>query len=104
MRLNDTTRAYSSGSPPSARPSGRAIQSHRRPGRRSGHEKFFALREPYHYALLRSTVTPTILKAGSALMCSIGSRSYIDVRTLPMRNVEALYANCAASSATPGSR
>jgi acetylornithine deacetylase/succinyl-diaminopimelate desuccinylase-like protein len=93
MRLNDTTRAYFERlaliSPPEAASRYNHITD---PAAAPAIEKFFALREPYHYALLRSTVTPTILKAGFRTnVIPSEAEATIDVRTLPDENVEEFY-------------
>jgi len=89
MRLNDTTRAYferlATISPPEA-------------ARRYNHitaavEKYFSEHELHHDSLLRTTIVPTILKAGfRSNVIPSEAEATLDVRTLPDEDVPAFYA------------
>lgn len=85
MRLTPTTRAYferlAEISPPSEAVRYRGIL---RPARAAEVDRFFRDHEPGHYSILRTSVVPTILKAGfrSNVIPSEGE-AYLDVRALP---------------------
>jgi acetylornithine deacetylase/succinyl-diaminopimelate desuccinylase-like protein len=93
MRLNDTTRAYferlANISSPEAAQRYRRVADPRYAGEI---DSYFAGHELHHYALLRSTVTPTILKAGFRTnVIPSEAEATIDVRTLADEDVEAFY-------------
>jgi acetylornithine deacetylase/succinyl-diaminopimelate desuccinylase-like protein len=85
MRLNDTTRAYFerlagiSGPASAARYNGLAD-----PQRTAGIQRYLAENEPSHYSMLRSSVVPTVLKAGFRMnVIPSEAEATVDVRLLP---------------------
>jgi acetylornithine deacetylase/succinyl-diaminopimelate desuccinylase-like protein len=85
MRLNTATREYfeklAAISPAADAARYRAILN---PGRAAAVDRYFRDHEPGHYSILRTSVVPTILKAGfrSNVIPSEGE-AYLDVRALP---------------------
>jgi acetylornithine deacetylase/succinyl-diaminopimelate desuccinylase-like protein len=93
MRLNETTRAYFEGlskvSPPekAARYKGLTGQEHS-----EAIQRYLAEYEPPHYSMLRTSVVPTILKAGFRMnVIPSEAEATIDVRALPDENVTKFY-------------
>jgi acetylornithine deacetylase/succinyl-diaminopimelate desuccinylase-like protein len=85
MRLNDTTRAYferlASLSPPADADRYRHVAD---PARAAEIDQYFERYEPAHYAMLHSTLVPTMLKAGFAFnVIPSEAEAYIDIRALP---------------------
>ena len=91
-RLNDTTRAYfermaSIGSPAMADRYLHVAD----PQRAAEIERYFYLYEPANFSVLRSTITPTILKAGFRFnVVPSEAEATLDVRILPDENLPAL--------------
>jgi acetylornithine deacetylase/succinyl-diaminopimelate desuccinylase-like protein len=85
VRLNQTTRAYferlAAISPPQAAARYRAVLN---PSRVYDVDAYFKRQEPGHYSLLRTSVVPTILKAGfRANVIPSEAEAYLDIRALP---------------------
>ena len=67
MRLNDTTRAYFERlATISHTGGGGALQRNPGPGESSGASTIFRQNEPMHWSMLRTSISPTIIKAASA--------------------------------------
>jgi acetylornithine deacetylase/succinyl-diaminopimelate desuccinylase-like protein len=85
MRLNDTTRAYferlAGISTPQQAARYRALLS----GSRAAEvQRYLAQNEPGHYSILRTSIAPTILKAGfRSNVIPSEAEAYLDVRALP---------------------
>jgi acetylornithine deacetylase/succinyl-diaminopimelate desuccinylase-like protein len=93
MRLNDTTRAYferlASISPPADAERYRHVAD---PVRGPEIDRYFERYEPAHYAMLHTTLAPTMLKAGFAFnVIPSEAEAYIDVRALPDEDTARLY-------------
>ena len=93
MRLNDTTRSYftklAAMSPPdkAARYTGLLD-----PARRAASERYLAEHEPNRYTMLRTSVVPTILKAGFRMnVIPSEAEATIDIRALPDEDIAAFY-------------
>ncbi len=94
LRLNDTTRAYferlATISPPEE------AYRYNRVGDRikSGEiDKYFQQHELGHYSMLRTSVTPTVIKGGFRLnVIPAEAEAYLDVRALPDENMPKLVA------------
>lgn len=91
IRLNDTTRAYfeklAQISPPekAARYTGMVD-----PARAPGIDRYFAEHEILHHSMIRTSVSPTILKAGFRQnVIPSEAEAYLDVRALPDENIDA---------------
>jgi acetylornithine deacetylase/succinyl-diaminopimelate desuccinylase-like protein len=93
-RLNDTTRAYFERlaviSPPedAARYNGLSDA-----GKVRSIQEYFAQHDPWHYATITTSVTPTILQGGrQANVIPSEARATLDVRALPDEDVDAFFA------------
>ncbi len=98
MRFNDTTRAYFqrlstiSSDELAARYLGLFD-----PAERPDSERYLALHEPQHNALLRTGISPTILSGGFRRnVIPSEAEAMLDIRALPDENPEAFYAHMAA--------
>src|SRR5262249_42302927 len=85
MRLNDTTRTYferlASISPPEKSARYKGLTSRQRS---AAIEQYLAEKEPQHYSMLRTSVVPTILKAGFRVnVIPSEAEATVDVRALP---------------------
>jgi acetylornithine deacetylase/succinyl-diaminopimelate desuccinylase-like protein len=85
MRLNETTRAYferlAAISPPGDADRYRHIGD---PARAPEIDSYFERYEPAHYAMLHTTLAPTMLKAGIGFnVIPSEAEAYIDIRALP---------------------
>ena len=94
MRLNDTTREYferlATISPPEQADRYNHLAD---PKRRPQIERYFAEHEPGHYSILRTSVVPTILKAGFRMnVIPSEAEAIIDIRALPDENVDDFFA------------
>jgi acetylornithine deacetylase/succinyl-diaminopimelate desuccinylase-like protein len=93
MRLNETTRTYferlASISPPADADQYRHIgDSVRGPEI----DRYFEHYEPAHYAMLRTTLAPTMLKAGIGFnVIPSEAEAYIDIRALPDEDMPRFY-------------
>lgn len=85
MRLNDTTRTYfeklASISPPDKAARYNALLN---PRTAAGVQKYLAENEPTRYSMLRTSVVPTILKAGIGMnVIPSEAEAVLDIRMLP---------------------
>jgi acetylornithine deacetylase/succinyl-diaminopimelate desuccinylase-like protein len=93
MRLNDTTRVYferlaTISSPEEAARYNGLVD----PARTTEIQSYLAEHEPMHYSMLRTSVVPTILKAGFRMnVIPSEAEATIDVRALPDENVPGFY-------------
>jgi acetylornithine deacetylase/succinyl-diaminopimelate desuccinylase-like protein len=94
MRLNETTRAYF-GKLAEIAPSGsaaryRELLSAQPP---ASLQRYFAENEPEHYSMLRTSIVPTMLKAGVGpnVIPSVAEATF-DVRALPDEDIERFFA------------
>ena len=97
MRLNETTRAYfeklASISGPERASIYKALLD---PKTAAGAQKFLREHSPSEYSMLRTSVVPTMLKAGvGANVIPSEAEATLDIRALPDENVEAFYAELA---------
>ena len=93
MRLNETTRAYFEGlaamGPPEKTARYKGLTS---PERAAAIQQYLAEYEPQHYSMLRTSVVPTILKAGFRMnVIPSEAEATIDVRALPDEDVPRFY-------------
>ena len=93
MRLNDTTRAYferlASISPAADADRYRHVAD---PARAPEIDRYFERYEPAHYAMLHTTLAPTMLKAGFAFnVIPSEAEAYIDIRALPDEDMPRFY-------------
>ena len=97
MRLNETTRAYfqkiAAISPPETAAIYKALLD---PKTAAGAQKFLREKDPEKYSMLRTSVVPTILKAGvGANVIPSVAEATVDIRALPDEDVKAFYAELA---------
>tara|TARA_B100001123_G_scaffold347691_1_gene396671 strand:- start:1459 stop:2763 length:1305 start_codon:yes stop_codon:yes gene_type:complete len=97
LRLNETTRAYFSRlseiSSPEEAARYRGVLD---PKQQQRIEHYFAEHEPQHYALLRTSVVPTIMNAGFRRNVIPGeAEATLDIRGLPDENPEEFYRDLA---------
>ena len=93
MRLNDTTRAYferlAGISPPPDADRYRHVGD---AARGPEIDRYFERYEPAHYAMLHTTLVPTMLKAGFAFnVIPSQAEAYIDIRALPDEDMPRFY-------------
>jgi acetylornithine deacetylase/succinyl-diaminopimelate desuccinylase-like protein len=93
MRLNDTTRAYFERLAAVSTPQQAArYKGLLDPERTVNTQHYLAQAEPTHYSMLRSTVVPTILKAGYRMnVIPSESEATLDIRVLPDEDVAQFY-------------
>ncbi|HUE04838.1 MAG TPA: M20/M25/M40 family metallo-hydrolase [Bryobacteraceae bacterium] len=101
MRLNETTRAYferlASISPPGDADRYRHVDD---PARAPDIDSYFARYEPAHYDMVRTTLAPTMLKAGFAFnVIPSEAEAYIDIRALPDEDIPRFYEEMRAAIA-----
>jgi len=89
MRLNDTTRAYferlATMSPPEKAARYNGLTD---PQKSAAIQRYLAENEPEHYSMLRTSVTPTVFKAGfQTNVIPSEAEANIDVRVLPDEDV-----------------
>ncbi len=94
MRLNDTTRLYfeklATISPPEKAARYRALLD---PQRAQAVQRYFAENEPQRYSMLRTSIVPTILKAGvGANVIPSEAEATLDIRALPDEDMPKLFA------------
>jgi acetylornithine deacetylase/succinyl-diaminopimelate desuccinylase-like protein len=93
MRLNATTRTYFTKLAAMSSPekSGR-YKGLLDPARRAESERYLAEHEPQRYTMLRTSVVPTILKAGFRVnVIPSEAEATIDIRALPDEDITAFY-------------
>jgi acetylornithine deacetylase/succinyl-diaminopimelate desuccinylase-like protein len=103
MRLNDTTRTYfekmAAISPPERASMYRALLD---PKTAADAQKFLRNNSPGEYSMLRTSVVPTILKAGvGANVIPSEAEATLDIRALPDENIDAFYTEMAKVIADP---
>jgi acetylornithine deacetylase/succinyl-diaminopimelate desuccinylase-like protein len=103
MRLNDTTRAYFERLASISQPADADRYRHAGdPARGPEIDRYFERYEPAHYAMLHTTLAPTMLKAGFALnVIPSDAEAYIDIRALPDEDMPRFYEEMRALIADP---
>ncbi len=94
MRLNDTTRTYfeklAAISPPEQAARYKELMD---PRKTASAQHYLAANEPEHYSMLRTSVVPTILKAGFRMnVIPSEAEATLDVRALPDEDVTKFFA------------
>jgi len=97
-RLNDTTRAYFERLATVSTPSQADRYLHVADPKRSHKiDQYFFVHEPGNYAVMRTTITPTMLKAGFRFnVIPSDAEATLDVRVLPDEDIPALLAKIKA--------
>ena len=103
MRLNETTRAYfeklAAISPPDRAAMYKQLLD---PKASAAAQKFLREQSPGEYSMLRTSVVPTILKAGvGANVIPSEAEATLDIRALPDENIDAFYKEMARVIADP---
>ena len=103
MRLNDTTRTYfeklAGISPPEKAARYNALLD---PKRAEEAQRYLQLNEPQRYSMLRTSIVPTILKAGFRVnVIPSEAEATLDVRALPDEDLDKLYAEMRKVIADP---
>jgi acetylornithine deacetylase/succinyl-diaminopimelate desuccinylase-like protein len=103
MRLNETTRAYfeklAAISPPDRAAMYKQLLD---PKASAAAQKFLREQSPGEYSMLRTSVVPTILKAGvGANVIPSEAEATLDIRALPDENIDAFYTEMARVIADP---
>ena len=93
MRLNDTTRTYfeklASASPPEKAARYNALLN---PRTAAAAQRYLAEYEPGHYSMLRTSVVPTMLKAGILNnVIPSEAEAIVDIRALPDEDISKFY-------------
>jgi acetylornithine deacetylase/succinyl-diaminopimelate desuccinylase-like protein len=103
MRLNDTTRAYFGKMAAVSVPERASIyKALLEPKSAADAQQFLRLHSPGEYSMLRTSVVPTILKAGvGANVIPSEAEATLDIRALPDENIDAFYAQMAKVIADP---
>ena len=94
MRLNDTTRTYfekmAAISPPEEAARYTALFD---PGRSAAAQRYLAENDPGKYSMLRTSIVPTMLKAGvGPNVIPSEAEATLDIRALPDEDIEKFYA------------
>lgn len=103
MRLNDTTRSYFEKLAEIA-PAGRAAEYRAlfNPATAEGAQRYLAEKEPEHYSMLRTSIVPTMLKAGVGQnVIPSQAEAVFDIRALPDENVPMLFQQIGAVIGDP---
>ena len=103
MRLNETTKAYfgklAGIAPPEQAARYRQLVSPQPP---AALQRYFAESEPQHYSMLRTSIVPTILKAGvGPNVVPSQAEATFDVRALPDEDIPHLFADVTRLIADP---
>jgi acetylornithine deacetylase/succinyl-diaminopimelate desuccinylase-like protein len=103
MRLNDTTRAYFEKLVEISAPEAAAIYKALLDSRTAaGAQKFLREHSPGEYSMLRTSVVPTMLKAGvGANVIPSEAEATLDIRALPDEDIDRFYAEMAKVIADP---
>lgn len=94
MRLNDTTRAYferlATVSTPEERDRYNGLLN---PDKTDAIQEFFAVNEPMHNSMIRTSISPNVIKAGyRSNVIPSEAEATLDIRALPDENLPAFYA------------
>ena len=97
MRLNDTTRAYFEKlAGDQLAGAGRDLQGAARSEAAAGAQKYLREHSPGEYSMLRTSVVPTMLKAGvGANVIPSEAEATLDIRALPDEDIDKFYAEMA---------
>jgi acetylornithine deacetylase/succinyl-diaminopimelate desuccinylase-like protein len=93
MRLNDTTRTYFEKLASTSRPEQAArYNALLNPQRSAAAQHYLAEYEPGHYSMLRTSVAPTMIRAGVGVnVIPSEAEAVLDIRALPDENIDKFY-------------
>jgi acetylornithine deacetylase/succinyl-diaminopimelate desuccinylase-like protein len=94
MRMNDTTRTYferlATVSDPEAAARYNGLLD---PARTAEIQEYLRLKEPTHYSMLRTSISPTVFQSGYRMnVIPSEARATLDIRALPEENLDAFFA------------
>jgi acetylornithine deacetylase/succinyl-diaminopimelate desuccinylase-like protein len=103
MRLNDTTRTYFEKlATISSREEAARYSALLDPRRSAAVQRYLEENEPYHYSMLRTSVVPTMLKAGVGInVIPSEAEATLDIRALPGEDLPKFYAEMQRIIADP---
>jgi acetylornithine deacetylase/succinyl-diaminopimelate desuccinylase-like protein len=104
MRLNDTTRAYFERLANISTPEEAArYNGLSDPSKRAAINQYFRQNEPMHWSMLRTSISPTMLKAGFRVnVIPSEAEATLDVRALPDENITAFVEQLKKVANEPG--
>jgi acetylornithine deacetylase/succinyl-diaminopimelate desuccinylase-like protein len=93
MRLNDTTRTYFERLATVSTPEEAArYNGITNPDKTGGIQEYFAVHEPGHYSMLRTSISPNMIRAGYRInVIPSEAEATLDIRAVPDENVEAFW-------------
>jgi acetylornithine deacetylase/succinyl-diaminopimelate desuccinylase-like protein len=92
MRLNDTTRAYFERLGTISTPEEKARYNGLTGPKSTEIQQYFFEKEPLHYSMLRTSVTPTIIKAGFRVnVIPSEAEATLDIRATPDENLDQFF-------------
>jgi acetylornithine deacetylase/succinyl-diaminopimelate desuccinylase-like protein len=103
MRLNDTTRAYFERLATVSTPEEAYRYTHiLDPAQAPEIERYFAEHDPFHYSVLRTSISPTLIRAGfRSNVIPSEADAYLDVRALPDEDMDKICAELRRIIADP---
>jgi acetylornithine deacetylase/succinyl-diaminopimelate desuccinylase-like protein len=95
MRLNDTTRAYFEKLATISTPEqARRYNDLLHPERSAAAQEYLRLHEPRHYSMLRTSISPTMLKGGYRMnVIPAEAEATLDIRALPDEQLDRFFAD-----------
>ena len=104
MRLNDTTRAYFERLATISTPEDAARYNDiANPAKAPAIQQYFREKEPMHWSMLRTSISPTMLKAGFRVnVIPSEAEATLDVRVAPGEDIPAFVAEMKKVAAEPG--
>lgn len=104
MKMNDTTRTYFERLATISTPEQAARYNNLvNPERSAEIQEYLRLHEPRHYSMLRTSISPTVLKGGYRMnVIPSEAEATLDIRTVPDENLEEFFAGLKAQLNDPG--
>lgn len=104
MKLNDTTRAYFERLATISTPEQAARYNNLvHPEKSAAIQEYLRLHEPRHYSMLRTSVSPTVLKGGYRMnIIPSEAEATLDIRTVPDENLNQFFDALKAQLGDPG--
>jgi acetylornithine deacetylase/succinyl-diaminopimelate desuccinylase-like protein len=94
MRLNDTTRDYFERLAAASDPeTARRYNGIMHPERSAAVQEYLRLNEPWHYSMLRTSISPTMIQAGYRVnVIPADAEATLDIRATPDEDIEEFFA------------
>ncbi len=104
MKLNDTTRAYFERLATISTPEQAARYNNLvNPEKSAAIQEYLRLHEPLHYSMLRTSISPTVLKGGYRMnVIPSEAEATLDIRVVPGENLERFFDRLKAQIGDPG--